>query len=209
MSTISSSALLSDGLIDPASLPPPITPEQLLGVPNSVNYELVDGRLVERNMGLESSGIAARILILIGMFLRDHPLGFLFGPDAGYQCFPDAPAKVRKPDVSFIRFGRLKDDRVPAGHCPVPPDLAVEVISPGDLAYEVEHKVSEYLTAGVPLVWVVHPLTRTVRVHRGRPSPLGNVSHLVESDLIRGEDAVPGFECRVAEFFATAHAPKP
>jgi Uma2 family endonuclease len=209
MSTISSGTPLSEGLVDPAALPPPITPEQLLGIPNSVNYELVDGRLVERNMGMDSSGIAIRIAILIGMFLRDHSLGLLFGADAGYQCFPDAPAKVRKPDVSFIRFGRLPDDRAPAGHCPIPPDLAVEVISPGDLAYEVEHKVAEYLSAGVPLVWVVHPPTRTVRVHRPRSSPLGSVSDLVESDVIRGEDALPGFECPVVEFFAAAAVSKP
>ena len=46
------------------------------------------------------------------------------------------------------------------------PDLAVEVISPNDLATEIDQKVAEYLGAGVPLVWVVHPEARAVRVHR-------------------------------------------
>ena len=95
----------------------PVTPEDLLTLPDSVNYELVDGRLVERNMGMQSSGIGWRVGGLLFMFLRDHPLGMAFGADAGYQCFPDAPGKVRKPDVSFIRSGRLPGDRTPLGYC--------------------------------------------------------------------------------------------
>lgn len=178
-----------------------ITPEELLRMPDGVDYELVDGKLVERNMGMESSEIAARILILIGIFLRDKRLGRLFGADASYQCFPD-PDKVRKPDVSFIRAERLLGDRILKGHCPIHPDLVVEVISPGDLAYEVEEKVAEYLAAGVPLVWVVNPPTRTVRIRRPRSSPQGIGSELAETDTITGEDVLPGFSCAVRDFFA-------
>src|SRR5688572_14271280 len=103
-------------------------------------------------MGMESSRIGMRIGVLLGAFLRDHPGGLLFGADAGYQCFPKSPSTVRKPDVSFVRSGRLAGNVAPEGHCRIPPDLAVEVISPNDLAYEVEEKVAEYLQAGVPLV---------------------------------------------------------
>jgi Uma2 family endonuclease len=177
------------------------TPEDLLRLPDAVSYELVDGKLVERNMGMESSEIAMRIAILIGSFVRPRRLGHLFGADASYQCFPDAPNRVRKPDVSYIRLGRLKGDHAPQGHCPIHPDFAVEVVSPGDLAYEVEEKVAEYLGAGVPLVWVVHPPTRTVRVHRPRTSPQGRVSDLTDADTITGEDVLPGFSCAVKEFF--------
>jgi Uma2 family endonuclease len=178
------------------------TPDDLLRMENAVSYELVDGKLVERHMGMESSAIAVRVAFLIALFLRDNRLGHLFGADASYQCFPNAPAKVRKPDVSFIRTERLPGGRIPTGHCPVAPDLAVEVISPGDLAYEVEEKVAEYLAAGVPLVWVVHPPTRTVRVHRPRSSPRGSVADLSEADQITGEEVLPGFTCRIDEFFA-------
>jgi Uma2 family endonuclease len=178
------------------------TPDDLLRMENAVNFELVDGRLVERHMGMESSAIALKIAFLIGLFLRDRRLGHLFGADASYQCFPNAPTKVRKPDVSFIRTERLPGGRVPAGHCPVAPDLAVEVISPGDLAYEVEEKVTEYLGAGVPLVWVVHPPTRTVRIHRPKSSPRGSVAELSGNDVIGGEDVLSGFSCNIADFFA-------
>jgi Uma2 family endonuclease len=185
-------------ILSPAST---VTPEELLAMPASVDFELVDGTLVGRHAGMKPSVIAARIAILIGMFLRDHRLGRLFGADAAFRCFPDAPDKIRKPDVSFIRNGRLPGDQTPTGYCPIYPDLAVEVISPGDLAYEVEEKVAEYLKVGVRLVWVVHPPTRTVRIHRPRASAAGPVSELTGSDAITGEEVLPGFSCNVAEFF--------
>lgn len=177
------------------------TPEELLGLPDSVNYELVDGHLVQRDMGMESSEIAVRITFLLALFMQDRRLGRLFGADAGYQCFPDAPSMVRKPDASFIKAGRLVGGRAPTGHCPIPPDLAVEVVSPGDSAYEVEEKVAEYLSAGVPLVWVVYPTTRTVRVRRPQSSPLGIGSELGPTDSITGEDVLPGFSTPVSAFF--------
>jgi len=65
----------------------PITPDELLKLPDSVRYELVNGQLVERHMGTESSAIALQVAILLGMFLRQHRLGLLLGSDAGYQCF--------------------------------------------------------------------------------------------------------------------------
>ena len=180
---------------------PPLTPEDLLNLPDAVAYELVNGELVERHLGAESSEVAVNIAILIGMFLRQHRLGLLFGSDASYHCFPDAPGKVRRADVGFGRRGRLPGDRAPKGHCRVAPDLAVEVISPNDTADEVEAKVAEWLGAGVPLVWVVYPSTRAVRIHRPRTSPAGPVSDLAETDAITGEDVLPGFSCTVKEFF--------
>jgi len=184
-----------------AAPPKLFTPDDLLRMPDAVNYELVDGKLVERNMGMESSLIGMRIGHRLSSFVEDRRLGLLFGADAGYQCFPNAPDKVRKPDVSFIRSGRLPGDRPPDGHCRIPPDLAVEVVSPNDLAYEVEEKVTEYLRVGVPIVWVVSPKTQTVRIHRPRTSPRGPVSGLTEDDVIDGEDVLPGFSCRVRDFF--------
>ena len=179
---------------------PPVTPDDLLNMPDAVGYELVDGNLVERHMGAESSEIALRIAFLIGLFLREHRSGRLFGSDTSYQCFADAPNKVRRCDVGFVRLERLAGGRPPKGHILVSPDLAVEVVSPNDTADEVEEKVTEWLDAGVVLLWVVYPTTRTVRIHRPRSSAT-RVSDLVETDTITGENVLPGFTCTVKEFF--------
>jgi Uma2 family endonuclease len=177
------------------------TPEDLLRLPDDVNYELVDGQLVERTVGTESSWIAARLVALLIAYCDSRALGWVFGADAGFQCFPDAPDKVRKPDVSFVRLDRLPGGP-PKGHCRVAPDLAVEVVSPNELYSEVEEKVAEYLSAGVQLVWVIDPPTRSARVHRAD----GTVANLGAGDELSGESVVPGFHCPVADLFT---APRP
>src|SRR5215204_3203523 len=98
------------------------TPEDLLALSDSVNYELVDGTLVERHMGSESSAIALAIGVALMNHVRGKHLGHLFTTDCGYQCFPDRPNHVRKPDVSFVRAGRLPGERVPEGNIMLAPD---------------------------------------------------------------------------------------
>jgi Uma2 family endonuclease len=174
------------------------TPEDLLTMEDGDRYELVDGRLVERQTSFWSSYVAGQVLGTLLNFCDNQPLGWVFPGGVGYQCFPDAPGNVRRSDVSFIALKRLPlDQATTAGHVPLPPDLAALVLSANDLAYEVDRKVNEYLTAGVRLVWVVNPTTRTVMVHRAD----GSVSRYHEQDEITGEDVLPGFRCPVAAFF--------
>ena len=87
-------------------------------------------------------------------------------------------------------------------YMPIPPDLAVEVVSPNDLATELDIKVEEYLNNGFALVWVVEPATRTVTIHRAD----GSLARLHAKDEITGETALPSFRCKVAEFFETIPA---
>jgi Uma2 family endonuclease len=163
-------------------------------------YELIDGKLVERHMGAESSLIAAAVIFLLNQYVRAHQLGKVFATDCGYQIFPDDPNKVRFPDGSFIPRGRLPDDKPPRGHIRIPPDLAIEVVSPNDTAEEVETKRLAFLRAGTRLLWILYPESRTVHVYR----QAGNPSSLTEADELSGEDVVPGFVCRVAELFEDA-----
>jgi Uma2 family endonuclease len=173
------------------------TPEDLLTMPDRKNYELVDGHLVERNVSVLSSWVGGRMYHILEGFLDDHDLGWAWPADQGYECFPDAPGKVRKADVSFIRLERMPEGPTSEGYIYIPPDLAVEVVSPNDLAYEVEAKVLQYLNAGIPLIWVIDPEARTVRIHRRD----GSVSWLREKDELSGEDVVPGFRCPVSAIF--------
>ena len=180
---------------------PQYTPEDLLSMPDGERYELVNGNLVERDMGAESSWIGGETYRLLANFVREHGLGWVFNPECGYQCFLH-PRDVRRPDASFIARGRLESEAFPKGHVQIPPDLAVEVVSPNDLFYEVEEKIGEYLDAGVRLVWVVNPQERTVQVFR----PDGSNTRLLENDELAGEEVIPGFRCRVAELFPPVQA---
>jgi Uma2 family endonuclease len=107
-----------------------------------------------------------------------------------------APDTVRAPDVAFVRRERTRDP-IP-GYLEGAPDLAVEVLSPDDRPGYVRDKVAEWIEHGTGAVWVVEPRARTVTVHR----PLGKPSVLSESDTLRGDGALKGFEVAVREIFA-------
>src|SRR5437762_2327476 len=120
------------------------TPEDLLAMPDGKNYELVGGQLVERNMGVESSWVGGRLHSRLDRFCEEHGTGWALPADSGYQCFPHEPSLVRRPDVSFVRYGRFPSGSLPKGWAKIPPDLAVEVVSPNDRADEVEEKLEDY-----------------------------------------------------------------
>lgn len=178
-----------------------ITPDELLAIPNGKWCELVDGRLVELPSGAEAGWIGTTIRCAVGNFVRDHGLGHVFGPTAGYVCFPSDPNMVRKPDGSFIAKGRLPGGVIPKGHIPIAPDLAIEVISPGDSYYEVDSKVHLYREAGIRLIWVINPDNRTVKVYaQGRDFPV----ELTVGDTLDGGDVLPQFSVPVAQLFLQA-----
>ena len=97
------------------------TPEELLALPDEKSYELVNGELVERNMGAESSEIGGNLFFLLRMFCREQNRGIVWPADNGFQCFRHAPGMVRRPDVSFVKRGRLPGDVSPKGWVRIPP----------------------------------------------------------------------------------------
>jgi Uma2 family endonuclease len=104
---------------------------------------------------------------------------------------------VREPDVAFVRAERMPATGIPDGFWPGPPDLAVEIRSPGDHLPKIGAKVRDYLARGVLLVWVVDPKAKTVTVHHGESQAVT----LGMDDEIDTSDVVPGFTCTVRRFF--------
>lgn len=110
---------------------------------------------------------------------------------------------VCRPDVAFISRERLLDYRWGQGHFTIPPDLAVEVVSPHDEVYELDRKVADYFRAGVRRVWVINPDLQIIRLHRR----LGDLSELVGNAELTDEDLLPGFPCTLAQLFARPAEP--
>jgi Uma2 family endonuclease len=184
-----------------ASPPPGLTAEDVLSLPNNGSMEFVNGRIVEKHVSELSADTEAQILFVLKRFTHDDGIAKVYPQSLGYQCFrmlPEDPDRMRKPDVTVIRMERQKALKIKdPGYMPISPDLAVEVISRNDLAYEITEKVSEYRAAGFPLVWVVAPIARAVIVH---PNP-GRPFVLSEDDTIDAPNALPGFSCKVADLF--------
>jgi Uma2 family endonuclease len=99
------------------------------------------------------------------------------------------------PDIAFLSNEHIPDDR--SKMSPVPPDLAVEVVSPTDVSRQIEEKVFAYLEAGTQLVWVLKPRSKTVTVYRSET----DITLLTRNATLTGESVVEGFSCQVAELF--------
>lgn len=159
--------------------------------------ELIDGVWVEKSMSNVAGLVGSNILFAIKSSVRANRLGLVMTETAMYQLDPEKPRHWRRPDLSFIRYGRLPNDKLPEGRITIAPDLAVEVISPNDKADELETKLTEYLQAQTRLMWVVYIPTRHVWAYR----PDGTARLYRETDTLPGEDVLAGFSVPVAELF--------
>lgn len=174
------------------------TPDDLLTMSDGDRYELVNGELVETSVSEESNLIAGWITHLLNLRALPQRLGLVI-PEQTYRCFPNDPNRVRRPDVSFVLAEKRPNGPLRRGHTPTPPDIAVEVVSPGDEAYDLEEKLADYRSAGIPLTWVVYPNRRTVHVYTlGSEVP----AILHEEDELTGGDVLPGFSVKVREIFS-------
>ena len=176
------------------------TPEDLLDLSGDKLYELVDGQLVENQISFLAGACTAEITYFLKDHLRHTPAGWLVS-EVTFQCFPHNPDMVRRPDIAFISAGRAAS--VPdEGHVRVAPDIAIEIISPGDKINDFEDKLADYRSAGIKLVWEVNPTFRYVRIHH----PDRTTMLLEENDTLTGESILPGFSVKVADLMPATHA---
>ena len=191
----------ADVLDPPAAEPAPkYHPDELFTLPDGGRgLELVDDELVERQVSTLSSLTASEINHQLRGHVKPRGLGWVVGENASFRCFPAKPGQVRRADVAFTRLDRLSAEQaVRRGHCPVCPDLVVEVVSPGDAADDVNAKRQEWLAAGAGLVWVVYPLVREVYAY----TAAGGRQVFGPADVLTADPLLPDFRVPVADLFA-------
>jgi Uma2 family endonuclease len=158
--------------------------------------ELIDGTLVDKVMASLESMLAAEIIFHVRAYLQTGDLGIVLGADGYLKILPD---QVRAPDVSFIRWERFPDRKLPkAAIFGVAPDLAVEVLSENNSAAEMNRKLRDYFTAGTSMVWYVDPPTRTARSYIA----IRQWTDISPEDSLLGGEVLPGFELPLAKLFA-------
>lgn len=175
-----------------------MTAEELLKLPRGVyRYELIEGELIQMSPAGQRHGKhAMRIAAPLKVHVDDNDLGEVFAAETGF-ILKRNPDLVRAPDAAFVRKDRVEEVGDVDGYFPGAPDLAIEVVSPNDTAFEVEEKVEMWLRFGALAVWVLNSKVRLVTVHR----PGNKVTRLTEGDTLEGEDVVPGFSIAVAKLF--------
>jgi Uma2 family endonuclease len=157
-----------------------------------IRYELDEGELVGTpSPTARHNEIRYRIHQALRDFSRIHKLGYVTG-ETDFLLGPDT---IRRPDVAFVTMAHLKRidlDRSPLEGAPA---LAVEVISPSNLAQDTFKKIHQYLAAGSEVVWVIYPPLKVVEVHDHTGT------HELTQGFLQAERLLPGLKLSLAEIF--------
>lgn len=159
--------------------------------------ELVRGRVVrEPRPGARHGRVAAAIASRLQDWVERTGAGVVYTCDTGFFLARD-PDTVRGPDVAYVRRARHCTTGDESWFFEGTPDLAVEVLSPGNRRRAMDAKVRDYLAAGSAAVWVVDPRRGTIRVCRHAAQQI-----LTREQMLTMPDVLPGFSMRVGDVFA-------
>lgn len=161
-------------------------------VDDDQQYELVRGEIVAMPpAGGKHSTIEMRLGARLLAYADEHAPGHVTTGDGGYILFQ--PDTVRAPDISYISQASLPT--LPDAYIPLPPELAVEIVSPHDRASQIQAKIDMYLQAGTRLVWVIYPDLRKTVVHH----PDGTTHAVSADEALSGGEVLPGFAIKLAQ----------
>ena len=171
-----------------------MTAEELFNLPDDgYRHELIKGELLTMPLPKEIHGaVTANLLGLFYIYVKSDNAGRVVG-ECGFKLESD-PDTVLGPDVAFI--ARHRDEPLSDSFFSDAPDLAVEVLSPGDRKSQVQRKTALWLELGAKAVWNVDPRKRTVEVVHAD----GQRWLFHESDELV-DDTVPGFRVAVSKIF--------
>jgi Uma2 family endonuclease len=189
---------LAESTLIPVEDGPTAAPRRVpLAVPDDVLYEVVNGNPTEKVVGAQQIEIACILAQALASFAKPNRLGralteMIFRID-------QAKDLQRRPDAAFISDARWPfRRRVPdVAVWDLVPDLAIEVVSSSNTAYEVQEKVHDYFEAGVSRVWVVYPKQREVYDYASAT----RVRILASEQGLDGGDLLPGFRLPLAALF--------
>jgi Uma2 family endonuclease len=179
-----------------------LTTEDLLAMPDDgIERELSRGRLKEFDMtrrGPKHTRVGANITYLLVDWLKQQPAprGQILSGDAGFQLRHDPDTTVGI-DVAYISAELAKTITDKTYLIDGIPTLAVEILSPSDKQEDTLEKIRDYLDAGVPVVWYVETVYKTITVYRPDAEP----RMFTISDELTAEPQLPGFRARMAQVF--------
>ena len=176
-----------------------VTADELFRMPeDEYRYALVRGELQRMTpAGFDHGAVIMNLAVPLGQHVKTGRLGVVCGAETGF-VLERRPDTVLAPDIAFVRRERIPAAGRPKAFWDGPPDLAVEVRSPGDTRQEVAGKVAAWLASGTLAVWAVDPSDASVTIHLPHRTP----RRLAESDTLDGAPLLPGFRLPVVNIFA-------
>jgi len=173
-----------------------MTLDEFLALPedSETALEYDDGVVTQKVAPQYDHGtLTKRLLMTFVRVAEDRQLGVVT-PETRFVVPGWAPV----PDVSYIRKERLKpESRRRFGKIEIPPDIAIEIVSPEQRVPDLLKKCLRYADVGVPVSLLVDPDEETVYAIRpGQPLRI-----LQGDDRIDLDDVLPGFELTVRALF--------
>ncbi len=164
--------------------------------PFAETHELIRGELYPiMPAGTLHGVVTNRLSTYLSLFVIENDLGEVTAAETGFKLINQSTVGA---DIGFIGKENLAKFGIPDSFFPTAPDLAVEVVSPGNTSEEISTKVEDYLSSGSRLVWIVYPKRKVVVVYRRN----NTVSFLHENDDLEGEDVITNFRLPLEKVFA-------
>lgn len=197
-----SDVVIPDMAAQPICIPPqgrPWTGEDLLALSGEDNrYELIQGALIVMSPATPVQGrFAMSLSFALYDYVRQQQLGEVYVSEPGFELQPKPEQIIRSPDVAFVRKENIPPLDEEEGFWKIAPDLVVEIISPSETAISIQNKVTDYLTAGVRLIWIVYPKSQTVVEYKSA----SQIRQLNLNDSLEGSDVIPGFSYPIRDLF--------
>lgn len=161
-------------------------------------YELIEGELfVSCSPGLTHQRVTANLITLFVIFLRENPIAE-YVPTPGL-VFSEHSGVV--PDL-VVFLNRRRDAIITGERLTGPPDLVIEILSPGPANIRRDRilKLQLYAKHGVPEYWIVDPGNQLIEQHVLHGSFLKLMQTLEREDVL-SSSAIPGFSCLISEIF--------
>ncbi|MBD2435664.1 Uma2 family endonuclease [Nostoc sp. FACHB-110] len=178
-----------------------LTLEEFLTLPpGDITHELVDGQAKPKMAPKRfHSRLTTVIILLLTPWAKNRG-------EVGVEWAVTLKRKGRDwvpvPDLLFVSYSRLNSDVITDEPCPIPPDLAIEIISPDQSFGEMSAKATDYLDAGVLRVWVIDAKAKTVTVFYPDTRPQTKIG---EDSL--ADSLLEGLQITPAQIFQQAGIP--
>lgn len=168
-----------------------LTLKEFFAMPEyDITYELVEGEAIPKMSPKRfHSAVQKALLRLIEEWCRET--GEVY-PEWAIALKRQGEDWVPVPDLTYVSYQRLPVEVMEDEACPVPPDLAIEIISQGQTFGQLVKKATDYLEAGVLRVWVVDPQARSITVfYPDAPPRTYTKDALITDSLVEGLRLTP------------------
>ncbi|NEO99867.1 MAG: Uma2 family endonuclease [Symploca sp. SIO2E9] len=168
-----------------------LTLAEFLALPESdVTYELLEGEAVPKMSPKRFHSALQRTLLLI-IYQWCQGQGEVY-PEWAIALKCRGEDWVPAPDLTYISYQRLPAEVMKDEACPIPPELAIEIISPGQTFGQLAQKATDYLEAGILRVWVVDAQARSITVfYPDAPPQIYTQAVLMTDSLFEGLKITP------------------